>query len=167
MQGHRVVVKVLLASNHLDNSAVNAATIGGRKTALHLAVQLRHVSVVHALVTSQRFTAMLATTAREGHTALHLAACRDSGDVAACLTEALLGSDQLTAEGAEGQDAQGRTALHLMAERGHLKAAQMLQKSGKFTAVGALEGKNKRTALDIAKARADTAMISLLESRSW
>ena len=166
MQGHSESVKALLASGRFDTAAVNAATLNDGETALHLAMDFRRVPVARLLLRCQRFTTMLATTAREERTALHLAAaCRDSDDVA-CLTEALLGSDQFTAEASEAQDKSGRTALHLMVERGHLEAAQMLQKSGKFTAVAAREGRGKRTALDIAKARGNTEMIGLLESWS-
>ena len=165
MQGHCEVVKVLLASVRFDDSAVNATTLGAGKTALHLAVQLRHVSVVNLLLLSQRFNAVLRITTWEGHTALHLAvACSDSGD-ATSLTETLLGSNHFTQEATEAQDKSGRTVLHMLAERGHYAAAQVLQKSGRFTAVAVREDRQQRTALDIASARADTAMISLL--RSW
>ena len=165
MQGHCEVVKVLLESDRFDDSAVNATTLGAGKTALHLAVQLRHVSVVRLLLLSQRFDAVLCTTTREGHTALHLVvACSDSGD-ATSLTEILLGSNRFTQEATEAQDKSGRTVLHILAEKGHHEAAQVLQRSGKFTAVAAREDRQQRTPLDIVSARADTAMITLL--RSW
>ena len=165
MQGHCEVVKVLLASDRFDKAAVNTTTLGAGKTALHLAVQLRHVSVVRLFLLSQRFDAVLCTTTREGHTALHLAAaCSDSGD-ATSLTEILLGGNRFTQEATEAQDKSGRTVLHILAEKGYHAAAQVLQRSGKFTAVAAREDRQQRAPLDIASARADTAMIALL--RSW
>ena len=166
VQGHSEVVEALLSSSHFDSSTVNAVTLDDGLTALHLAVQLRRVPVAYLLLQCQRFSAILATTARDGRTALHLAAARRESLDASSLVEALLGSDRFTAEASEARDKSGCTALHLMVERGHFEAAQMLQKSGKFTAVGARQGRHNRSALDIAKARADTQMVSLLESWS-
>ena len=164
VQGHSEVVEALLASIRFDNSAVNAVTLNDGLTALHLAVQLRRVHVAYLLLQCQRFNAIAATTACDGRTALHLAAARRESLDVAILTQALLGSDGFTAEASEARDKSGRTALHLMVERGHFEAAQMLQKSGKFTAVGARQDRHNRSVLEIAKARADADMASLLES---
>ena len=166
MQGHGEVVEALLASGHFHNSAVNAVTASDGDTALHLAVQFRHRSSAFSLLQSRRFRAVLTRAARDGRTALHVAAANIDSDDAMSLTRVLLESNRFTAEAIEAEDKLGRTVLHLMVEKGHLEAAQILQKSGKFNAVAARENKHKRTALDIARAHADTEMISLLESWS-
>ena len=60
----------------------------------------------------------------------------------------------------------GRTALHIMAEKGQLEAVKLLRDSGKFSAasVRISSSNDSRTALDIAKGRRDTEMIALLEA---
>ena len=60
----------------------------------------------------------------------------------------------------------GRTALHIIAEKGQLEAAELLRASGKFSpaAVRLSISNANRTALDIAKGRRDTEMIALLKA---
>ena len=60
----------------------------------------------------------------------------------------------------------GRTALHIIADKGQLEAAKLLRASGKFSpaAVRLSISNDNRTALDIAKGRRDTEMIALLKA---
>ena len=122
MQGQHQVVEVFLASFKFDRSAVNAITPDDGSTALHLAVQFRRLSVVSLLLENKRFSSVRKATAN-GHTALHLAAaCPSDGMVAA-----LLNSDRFTTEVVTATNSSGRTALHIMAEKGQLEAARLLR----------------------------------------
>ena len=80
-------------------------------TALHIAVQHRHLAVVHLLLQSPRFTLIGSPTIKERHTALHLAAISGSTDI----VQTLLESDRFGAEAVRSVDKCGRTALQIMA----------------------------------------------------
>ena len=146
-KGHTQVAMTLLGSHdHYPWQAVNATTDVDHATALHVAVRSGHEAMVSWLLQTDRFDTVNSQTAKNGHTALHLAAKGAHPEIIA----AVLKSKRFSTDAVNAVDSVGRTALHLMVERGSLVGVQLLRGSKKFSKPRA-KSERHGSALDVAK----------------